>query len=329
MKAKKSKETCPKCHGTGKVTCSRCNGKGVRRCSKCKGTGHSCPVCDDGHVVKTRWINCERCHGKGYRIKDGERHRCYSCDGRGQVKEEYKEICPNCHGDYNNTKHGTCKNCGGEGKVSCPKTERCSMCDGAGHVTMIFKSKSNLRIFKALSLIVGFTGIQYLYIKRWALFALQLLMFAATITALCFGNILTPYMTKFSIDLETFKNIRIILSSFILLNVIIGAFFIKLDGKGAFLQDEYKKGWFWFFATFFGITGAHLAYTKERLLLGAHLLWVTTPFISSVVTFCSEKNIHKFVIGAIIGGLVISLFEVILAKIVNAICGTSFLQPEK
>ena len=298
MKVKKSKETCPDCHGKGKVTCSSCNGKGVHRCYECGGTGHRCPVCGSSRP--------------------------------GKVKDDYGnwDYCPNCHGDYNNKKHSICRRCGGEGKVSCSKTERCSLCGGTGQVTMIHKSKGNLRLFKALSLIIGVTGLQYLYINRKLLFILQFFMFAMAVAVLFFNEMLASYMTKFGVNFESVKEFCFLPACYLLLNILLGVFFLKLDGNGAVLNDEYKKGWFWFFAFVFGITGAHLAYTKERLLLVLHFLWVSLPCGGAIVNEIG-MNIPVIVGLVVFVNIGVTLFEVVLAKIANAIFDTSFLVSEK
>ena len=160
---------CENCHGTGKVTCSkcggdkevkceRCNGRGTfRNCSKCDSTGKIdcpscdgsgeefsiCPVCDYGKVEKTRWINCASCHGSGRRpgrgLSRGEIVSCWDCNGRGQVKERYTEICPNCHGEYRRKTDKKCNVCGGTGKTECSRCEgtgkaRCQECGASGKV---------------------------------------------------------------------------------------------------------------------------------------------------------------------------------------------------
>lgn len=161
---------CEKCHGTGKVVCSKCggekevkcekcNGKGTfRNCSKCDSTGKVdcsrcngsgkeisiCPVCVLGGVYNTRWINCAGCHGTGRRketegINRGRIVSCWECGGRGQVKETYKEICPNCHGEYERKTDKACKECAGTGKVECSRCggtgrAKCQKCNGGGKV---------------------------------------------------------------------------------------------------------------------------------------------------------------------------------------------------
>ena len=159
---------CVACHGTGKVTCSKCDGKTTIECDRCEGHGHcqrcdsngeiacrtchgggkteswsKCPVCNYGRVTNTRWINCSHCHGEGKFYDDRYRsgiRECSYCDGRGQVKEQYEELCPNCHGEHVKRIEKTCRTCHGTGKEKCPRCggrehEKCSKCGGTGIVT--------------------------------------------------------------------------------------------------------------------------------------------------------------------------------------------------
>ena len=143
----KGRVTCPQCGGDKKVKCEKCKGHGeFKNCNECDSTGEVncpdcggsgkatsiCPVCVNGYVYKTRWINCAGCHGMGRRreikgINRGEIVSCWECGGRGQVKETYKDICPNCHGEYERETNKPCNKCGGTGKT------KCSKCDGTGH----------------------------------------------------------------------------------------------------------------------------------------------------------------------------------------------------
>ena len=264
-----AKVNCSHCHGTGKVTCSLCNGRGKRRCRDCKGSGHSCPVCSHGKVEKTRWINCEHCAGRGYGYVNGERRTCGRCDGRGQVKEKYMTLCPNCHGDYQNEKY-ICRSCGGEGIVSCSKTERCSVCDGTGKVDKV--SKCNLRLFRAFSMAFGFSGLQYLYVGRWFLFLLQFVTFAlftAIVLLLDPNGAIVTYAARFCLagsDATSVKlQIELLFGLLLVLNLLIGMFTIKRDRQGGLLSHDFKKGWFWVFFLLFGVTGTHLAYMCKSL----------------------------------------------------------------
>ena len=164
----KGRVTCPQCGGDKKVKCEKCKGKGRFRncntcgdtgnlpCSFCDGTGHEskvCPVCDHGRVKKTRWINCDRCHGKGVvTLFSGRTQDCRHCGGRGQVRETYYDICPNCHGEYkrktetpcwhcNGTGTMKCGHCGGTGHAKCKECggtgeAKCSKCNGEGSITV-------------------------------------------------------------------------------------------------------------------------------------------------------------------------------------------------
>ena len=255
------KVKCSHCHGTGKVTCSLCNGRGKRRCRDCKGSGHSCPVCSHGEVEKTRWVNCEHCAGRGYGYVNGERRTCGRCDGRGQVKEKYTEICPNCHGDYQNEKY-ICRSCGGEGIVSCSKTERCSACGGTGNVEKV--SEKNSRVFLALGMIGGLPGLHYAYIRRWVLFVTQLTLFTVFVALLFGAGIISE---KIGIEAGILSKIKWGLYALVLIHWLIGISFVKEDGQGCRLGNEFKKGLFWLFFLLFGFTGAHLAYGKSKLLV--------------------------------------------------------------
>ena len=154
---------CEKCHGSGKIVCPVCDGNKEIKCENCGGHGQfadcrecgntgktDCTLCDGtgkyveacrvchgtGKVPATRWINCKTCHGSG--IKDGR--KCYSCGGSGQVKESYREYCPNCKGkghvwDYSRS----CRMCEGTGKVMCSRCRGtrhaiCEECYGSGKV---------------------------------------------------------------------------------------------------------------------------------------------------------------------------------------------------
>lgn len=328
------KVKCSHCHGTGEVTCSLCKGRGKRRCRDCNGSGHSCPVCSHGKVEKTRWINCEHCAGRGYGYVNGERRTCGRCDGRGQVKEKYSAICPNCHGDYQNEKY-ICRSCGGEGIVSCSKTERCSVCDGTGKVEKV--SKCNLRLFRAFSMAFGFLGLQYLYVGRWLLFLLQFVMFVALGAVMLFldpeSSQLTSFAAQYGSDAKSAKlQIELVIWALLSLNLLLGIFLVKCDGKGGVLSNDYKRGWFWTFFVLCGFTGAHLAYMKERFLLGVHLIFVSCPTMFLLVCSRDSSSFDEFkrnVVAGIVGGFVAAFWELVLAKIVNAVFGTHFLDKDK
>lgn len=129
---------CPVCGGERR--CPICGGTKTVLCDTCHGSGKvDCPVCTRGTVSKTCWVNCEHCHGRGILIRDGSRGTCGWCDGRGQVEEHYDEICPNCHGDYE--EHKKCRSCGGRGKkacVYCKATGKvtCPLCHDEGVVSI-------------------------------------------------------------------------------------------------------------------------------------------------------------------------------------------------
>jgi hypothetical protein len=334
----KKKHVCSKCNGTGKLTCSKCDGEGKRKCPHCNGTGHACPVCSNGKVEKTRWINCRHCNGEGYHYDDdGRKCNCSICDGRGQVKETYEEICPNCNGDYTNTDH-VCDKCHGKKEISCDKQEDCWLCDGKGKwtekcpscggkgrwsETFDKVSSCNLRLFKVFSILFGFTGLQYLYIKRVGLFIFQFLSFLILGSLLMFENPISAFVSRYGINLKDYIGLPILILGVLnVLMTLIGYFFVKRDGDSGKLKNDYKKGWFWLLFLLFGFTGAHLAYTKERVLLIVHFVLVTTPTIG--IAFCGPG-----IIPALGFGLLASVKEAIVAIIINAIFNAKFLSKDK
>ena len=162
------KVTCSKCDGEKKVKCDECAGSGTKT--------SICPTCHRGKIEKDRWINCNECHGTGqvskwytrcndcgykapannhpagsrcnFWIADEDRRcrgiyqaqieSCSRCDGRGQIKETYYEICPNCHGEWQKPA-GPCEKCNGTGKITCASCkgtgkEECSLCKGIGSI---------------------------------------------------------------------------------------------------------------------------------------------------------------------------------------------------
>ena len=199
---------CDRCNGTGRVKCSKCD-DGKQKCTACGGTGKElwdCPVCRGGKIKKERWINCARCFGKGYSYVNGNRLMCGDCQGRGQVKEIYREICPNCHGDWKGFKgKHTCLVCSGTGKMECEECHgtrkvRCSSCDGSGKKNCYRCSgkgvtvcpdcekktwaaaekkvskpsdKKRDRLF-VLGMTLGLFGVNYAYIRRWRMMLIQL-----------------------------------------------------------------------------------------------------------------------------------------------------------
>lgn len=206
----KKKFRCDNCNGTGQVECSKCN-DGKQKCTACGGTGKvkiDCPVCWHGKVEKERWINCQHCSGEGYRYVDGERRRCVVCNGRGQVKETYEEICPNCHGDWKGFKgRRTCHVCSGTGKMECEechgtKKVCCKSCDGTGKKNCgwcsgkgvvvcrecetktwntavgdrdeIKSSDKKRDLYFMLGMTLGLLGVHYAYIRRWGMMLVQL-----------------------------------------------------------------------------------------------------------------------------------------------------------
>ena len=295
------KVTCPKCHGTGEMTCSRCRGKGVQTCYHCHGTGHACPVCC------TLSVNSRP----------------------GYVKDQYDDwvYCPNCHGDYKNKKY-VCDTCGGKGKVSCAKTETCSLCHGTGEVDKV--SKLSLGLFRAFSMAFGFSGLQYLYVGRWLLFALQFATFLALVVTVIFFEPVLSFVSQFGIDRECLKMAQNILGACVLLNMVLGMVVIKCDKQGGLLNDEFKRGWYWLFLLLFGLIGAHLAYASRRV---RDLLWcflydlVYTPFVVyttvAVVKECMAKDMDKgdILVRLMIYGIIFIIFMVFGTKVARRLMG--------
>ncbi len=230
----KLKEQCRRCYGKGVIICKECEGKKEFKCDRCNGTGHvechkcddgkvacttcggtgkvkvDCPVCLHGKIEKERWINCAHCSGAGYGYVDGERRICGVCFGRGQVKETYEEICPNCHGDWRGFKGWqTCHVCSGTGKVACGEChgtrevscvscdglgkKKCSYCSGEGVVACPECEARTMNKFFAenkqskpsdkkrdsffvLGMTLGLFGVHYAYIRRWYMCLCQLLL---------------------------------------------------------------------------------------------------------------------------------------------------------
>lgn len=76
---------CRYCNGRGIETCLKCNGNGTTKCDNCytgtitdvvNGGRKTCYICNG-----TVRINCKNCYGKG------NKGRCSSCGGRGQVQQ--------------------------------------------------------------------------------------------------------------------------------------------------------------------------------------------------------------------------------------------------
>lgn len=192
-------------------------------------------------------------------------------------------------------------------------------------------SKSNLRVFRAFSLSFGFFGLQYLYVGRWLLFLLQFATFAAFGMSIRFSKQIATFIEGFGLNVDcnnTAWLICVILGACLVLNILLGMLLVKCDGKGGVLQDEYKRGWFWLFFLLFGLTGAHLAYTKERLLLGVHILWLTLPvtWIAFLFMTVNEGKDISTIPVMLVLGMIGTVLEAGVAKIVNGIFGTEFLQ---
>ena len=117
----KSRESCPKCHGSRKIDCLRCEGDGKIKdlvtpaiCWNCNGTGKGkfftyCKICGGDGKINDNWpppetcpkcngsgkIDCGRCNGTGELA-----HKCIKCGGDGWIKDIIPEQdCWNCDGE--------------------------------------------------------------------------------------------------------------------------------------------------------------------------------------------------------------------------------------
>lgn len=310
---------CSTCHGTGKVVCSKCGGEGERVCPHCGGTGHACPVCTRGYVSKTRLIKCKECYGRGYTVDkyDGSEHRCSHCGGSGQVKEKYKEICPNCHGDYTKTDH-VCDECGGRKKIYCPTSEKCPDCGGRGKWSEIHDkvSEKNLRIFFALGALGGVLGFHYAYIRRWFLFLVQAISFLSGLFLIVGKNIAVE---RFGLKEGLVEVIGIRVLFFAFLFWFLGLIFVKRDGAGGRMMPKRCKNWlFWLLFFLFGYSGAHIAYGCSWLRLVHSAVF---GFFSFCIVACVNykvdlnfKEIFPMIGGGIILGIPLIITEYILVK---------------
>lgn len=91
-------------------------------CEKCDGTGYSsdgriaCSSCDGKGLASTGATNerkCTFCNGTGMKYSPAKRRSvtCTSCGGRGKVRSQEVEECPQCEG-----RRFKCPSCGGSGK---------------------------------------------------------------------------------------------------------------------------------------------------------------------------------------------------------------------
>ena len=190
-------------------------------------------------------------------------------------------------------------------------------------------SKCNLRLFRAFSMAFGFSGLQYLYVGRWFLFILQFASFIAFGAVVAFFDPVLSFVSQFSIDKDCLRMVQVLIGSIVLLNMLLGMFLIRCDGKGGVLNGEYKGGWFWAFFLIFGITGAHLAYTKERILLVVHLLWITVPTARGIISTASKDGgVFDYAVVLIVM-FVFTIAEVVLARVANGMFNTHFLDKDK
>ncbi|MEZ6143288.1 MAG: molecular chaperone DnaJ [Zavarzinella sp.] len=80
-----------------------------------------------------RYENCEDCKGTG--SKDGKKHSCMRCGGRGEVVQrqgffEFRQPCPNCNGS-GSTITNPCGSCRGQGRVQQERTVSVTVPAGA------------------------------------------------------------------------------------------------------------------------------------------------------------------------------------------------------
>ena len=113
-------------------------------------------------------------------------------------------------------------------------------------------------------MIGGLPGLHYAYIRRWVLFVTQLTLFTVFVALLFGAGIISE---KIGIEAGILSKIKWGLYALVLIHWLIGISFVKEDGQGCRLGNEFKKGLFWLFFLLFGFTGAHLAYGKSKLLV--------------------------------------------------------------
>jgi hypothetical protein len=145
-----------------------------------------------------------------------------------------------------------------------------------------------------------------------------------------FTEPVSAFVSRYGVNLKDYIGLPILfLGVPSLLITLIGFFIVKRDGNGGMLKNDYKKGWFWLFFLLFGLTGAHLAYTKERVLLIAHLLFVTNITLQILESGASIAKICDSIVPIFCFGLVISVVELVGSKIINAFFETTFLSKDK
>lgn len=249
----KGRVTCPKCGGKKEFECEKCHGKGhFSKCSKCGSTGEvtcshcggsgkvriDCPVCryTPGYVRKERLVRCSWCHGSG---KSETGRTCKGCSGSGQRKEYYKDLCPNCHGDWKGYKgSATCQHCGGTGEETCDRCRgsgkaicqtcggsgkyKCERCEGKGDIRCptcqererkqaaaererTRSSYQNRARFMVLGVAFGLLGVHYAYIRRWFLLLVQLVLTGCGVAQYMvptIGQPITDFMLPYSMKLN-------------------------------------------------------------------------------------------------------------------------------
>lgn len=90
-------ETCPTCHGTGRIACTLCIGQGKTTCASCMGQGKvSCAFCMGSGMAADNSGPCASCGGSGKAdctfCSGTGKSDCSSCSGIGNI------ICAHCNG---------------------------------------------------------------------------------------------------------------------------------------------------------------------------------------------------------------------------------------
>ena len=115
----------------------------------------------------------------------------------------------------------------------------------------------------------GLLGLHYAYIRRWGLFFWQLTLFVGCVVNWIY-LLLNP-------DSKWAHGERATIPFVVLLIMLISwlcSLGTKRDGQGGVLRKrEFKSGWYWFFALFFGFAGVHLVYLGSFILLCIHMFF--------------------------------------------------------
>ena len=231
-------DDCYHCGSTGKVRCSDCGGSGkvpvdcpvcylgkvtkkrVVNCAKCYGTGkvkyydggrfHRCSDCGgSGQIEEPYQDICPNCHGdyKGFKGKK----TCSACSGTGKVRCSYcsgtgKRTCTSCNGRGKIR----CKTCGGDGSVKCPECKKREAAERKRRYKAAAEERERTRgsyqnrsTFMALGLAFGLLGVHYVYVRRWFMFLIQIILttfgvvkFVVPAIGVQIENLTMPYSIK-------------------------------------------------------------------------------------------------------------------------------------